>query len=34
MVLGMRPGVIERAGNNLGRPVVTTHRVDREAYPG
>ena len=30
-VLGMRPGVIEGAGHDLGGPVVAAHRVDREA---
>ena len=33
VVLGMGPGVIESAGNDLGRAVVATHRVDREANP-
>jgi hypothetical protein len=32
-ILGMGPGVIERAGNDLGRPVVATHGVDRERDP-
>jgi hypothetical protein len=26
-------GVGERAGNDLGRPVIATHRVDREPNP-
>ena len=33
-VLGVRPGVIEGAGHDLGRAVVAAHRVDRDADPG
>jgi hypothetical protein len=33
-VLGMGPGVIEGAGDDLSRAVVATHRVDRHANPG
>jgi hypothetical protein len=30
----MRPGVIERPGNDDGGPVVAAHRVDGEADAG
>ena len=33
-VLGMGPGVIEGAGDDLGRTVIAAHRVDRDADPG
>ena len=33
-VLGVRPGVVEGAGDDLGRAVIAAHRVDRDADPG
>ena len=34
LVLGMGPGVIDRAGDDLGRTMIAAHRVDRDADPG
>ena len=33
LVLGMGAGVIEGAGDDLGRAVVAAHRVDRDRHP-
>ena len=33
-VLGVRPGVVEGARDDLGRTVIAAHRVDRDADPG
>ena len=33
-VVGMAPGVVEGARDDLGRPVVAAHRVDRDADAG